>query len=81
MDLKAAKARKVAELDGVERERRDIEAREVEIQRLLKETGEKYERLRVEAGIGEEGGANETAERGLESLGGTPRALQNVGDS
>lgn len=81
MELEAGRARKVAELEEVERERREIAEREGEIQRLLRETGERYERLRVEAGIGEEGGRNGMgAERGLESLGGTPRALQAVGD-
>jgi len=81
MELEAGRARKVAELEEVERERREIGEREGEIQRLLRETGERYERLRVEAGIGEEGGMNGAAERGLESLGGTPRALQAVGES
>lgn len=81
MELEAGRARKVAELEEVERERREIGEREGEIQRLLRETGGRYERLRAEAGIEETGGANGMgAERGLESLGGTPRALQAMGD-
>ena len=80
MELEAGRARKVRELEEVERERREIGEREVEIQRLLKETGERYEKLRVEAGIPEDGGPNGAPERGLESLGGTPRPLQAGGE-
>ena len=80
-ELEAGRVRKVKELEEVERERGEIAEREVEIQRLLRETGERYERLRVEAGMEDTGGTNRmSTERGLESLGGTPRALHAVGE-
>ncbi|MCJ1478762.1 hypothetical protein MMC13_007446 [Lambiella insularis] len=81
--LMAAEARrtmKIKEMEGVERERAEIAEREVEIQRLLKETGERYERLKAEAGMtkGQESNGVGT-ERGLESLGATPIS-QAMGD-
>lgn len=67
-------------LDEIEKEREDIRIRQGEVQRLLRETGERYEKLRAEAGIegeavGEGGGAGQMvgvegmARRGLENLG------------
>ncbi|MCJ1403535.1 hypothetical protein MMC11_006758 [Xylographa trunciseda] len=67
-----ARTQKVKELEGVERERREIAEREVEIQRLLKETGERYDSLIAEARIPPVNGTN--IERGLESLGQTSPA-------
>ena len=40
---------KLEVLEGIEKERKEIREREVEIQRLLKEAGERYEKLRAEA--------------------------------
>ena len=62
-----SRTQKVKELEDVERERREIAEREVEIQRLLKETGERYDSLIAGAGIQVPNGAN--MERGLENLG------------
>lgn len=78
--VEARRTLKVKELEEVEKERAEIAEREIEIQRLLKETGERYERLRAEAGITAVGNMNGAgAERGLESLGATP-VSQSVGD-
>lgn len=67
----------VRRAEAVEREMVEIAAREVEIQRLLKEAGEAYERLRAGAG-GEERGA--VLERGLESLGHTLTGMESGGE-
>ena len=67
-----SRTQKVKELEDVERERREIAEREVEIQRLLKETGERYDSLMAEAGIQAANGTN--MERGLENLGQTSPA-------
>lgn len=62
-------------MDELRREKADIAAREVEIQALIKEAGENYERLKLEAGVtpGSEEGATSASdmmnERGLESIG------------
>jgi hypothetical protein len=61
-DVKAAKERRLQELAA---EKKDIKEREVWIQAQLKEVGERYEKLRVEAGM-------TGVERGLETFGGTP---------
>ena len=67
-EMERERARKVKELEECQRERREVEEREGEIQRLLKETGDRYERLRKEAGMGEDGN-DSRVERGLENLG------------
>lgn len=62
-------------MDELRKEKADITAREVEIQALLKEAGENYEKLKLEAGVtpGSEEGATPAGdmknERGLESIG------------
>lgn len=64
------RARRLKELDEITREREEIAVREVEIQRLLKEAGEKYEKLRAEAGIaGEAGGSPGQSNRSGFALG------------
>ncbi|KAI9760062.1 MAG: hypothetical protein M4579_001895 [Chaenotheca gracillima] len=80
-----AKTQKVKKMEDLVREKTEIETREVEIQRLLKEAGDNYERLRIEAGLGENGSSEPSAlgrqivpseqvfsNRGLESFGSTP---------
>ena len=47
--MEYARMQKVRRLEEVKREREDIRTREEEIQQLLKETGERYEKLRQEA--------------------------------
>jgi len=67
-------------LQEIKKEREDITTRQEELQRLLKETGERYEKLRAEAGADEPStmdrvgngalvGAEGMARRGLENLG------------
>ncbi len=68
-------------MEEIQKEKADILAREGEIQRLLKETAERYERLRDEAGGGEHGGkANGQMQvMGSEAMGG--RGLEDWGDT
>ena len=71
--MEYVRGQKLREMENLEKEKADIVTREEEIQRLLTETGERYERLRDEAGIATgqlSPPANGTlAGRGLESLG------------
>ena len=50
--MEHARMQKVRRLEEIEKEKEDIRIREEEIQQLLKETGERYERLRKEAEMG-----------------------------
>ena len=81
--LEKGRAEKMREMENVGREIRDIEVREVEVQKGLVEVGERYEKLRREAGIEINGAGGEVGTvgmRGLESLGGTPlRGTPRVG--
>ncbi|KAI9765112.1 MAG: hypothetical protein M1840_007819 [Geoglossum simile] len=86
--MEATKSAKVKELEDLLHQKSEIATREVEIQKLLKEAGENYERLRAEAGLGSGmGDANGLGEaiaatlpsqfvvnRGLESFGNSPIA-------
>jgi hypothetical protein len=82
-DAKAAKIRKLEELRA---EKKEIAEREVWIQAQLKEVGERYEKLRVEAGMtdavnggdGAKAGKKMIEQRGLESYGGTPIAVSEA---
>lgn len=90
--MQYAKMQKVKRMEELQREKADITVREEEIQRLIKEAGENYERLRAEAGLG--GGEHppvKNAEgngqmllgdgkmsRGLESIGNTPVASEGM---
>ncbi|KAF2836587.1 hypothetical protein M501DRAFT_987304 [Patellaria atrata CBS 101060] len=84
-ELKAVKVRKLEELRT---EKNEISEREVWIQNQLKETAERYERLRVEAGIGRgtlhgigsDADGKITVNRGLESFGTTPAVNSDVSD-
>jgi len=72
--LEQSKAQLVNRMEELRKEKADIAVREGEIQTLIKEAGEKYERLRREAGLSpnvEEGlpGDNVQNHRGLESIG------------
>lgn len=71
-DAKSAKERRLEELKA---EKIEMKEREVWIQAQLKEVGERYEKLRREAGMTGEGGKKGQGllvERGLESFGNTP---------
>lgn len=50
--MEYARMQKARRLEEIQKEKEDIRIREEEIQRLLKETGERYERLRKEAEMG-----------------------------
>ena len=85
-DSKAAKMRK---LDELRAEKKEIAEREVWIQAQLKQVGERYEKLRAEAGLtgttngvdGVKPGEKMLVERGLESFGATPvAALSEASD-
>ncbi|KAI9784763.1 MAG: hypothetical protein M1839_001493 [Geoglossum umbratile] len=85
--MKATKTAKVKKLEDLLHQKSEIATREAEIQNLLKEAGENYEKLRAEAGLGGGmGDANGLGEaimtalpgqfvsRGLESFGNSPIA-------
>lgn len=57
-------------MEELRKEKAEISNRESEIQTLLKEAGDNYERLKSEAGVNPE--AHVSSERGLESLGTAP---------
>lgn len=71
----------VDRMEELRKEKADIAVREVEIQTLIKEAGETYEKLRVEAGLTPDDGGlpgdAASADRGLESLG-TSLAVSRV---
>ncbi len=85
--MQYTKMRKIKRMEELQREKADIAVREEEIQRLLKEAGENYEKLRAEAGLAEGehrngqrmiGDGTSTPGRGLESLGNTPIASEGM---
>jgi hypothetical protein len=75
-EMEQAKQAKIRKLEELRAEKKDISEREVWIQGQLKETGERYEQLRIEAEAAgaPTNGAEKAPERGLESLGTTPLA-------
>ena len=78
MELEASRKEKVIQMHDIEKERQEIVEREVEIQKLLKETGERYEKLRKEAGMNGDAASADTSllsQRGLESLGAVPLSI------
>ncbi|PGH03385.1 hypothetical protein GX51_04116 [Blastomyces parvus] len=73
--MENSKVQLVLRMEELRKEKVEISMREVEIQTLLKEAGENYERLRAEAGLnpGDKGlvpGIDVQGDRGLENLGG-----------
>ena len=89
-NMEYSKMQSVKRLEDLKRERAEIAARKVEVQKLLSLAGENYEKLRLEAGIG----ANEletsndgnslpthmTENRGLESFGNSPIPSAGIGE-
>ncbi|MCJ1423820.1 hypothetical protein MMC29_001705 [Sticta canariensis] len=77
--IQYSRMQKVRRMEELQKEKSDIKTREVEIQRLLKEAGQNYEKLRAEAGIEAEENSmgrngkmppqEGTSSRGLENLG------------
>jgi Nineteen complex-related protein 2 len=80
-EMESSKKLLVDRMEELRKEKADIAVREVEIQTLIKEAGENYEKLRIEAGLapGEERllGDVASSDRGLESLG-TSQAVSRV---
>jgi hypothetical protein len=72
-EMESSKKLLVDRMEELRKEKADIAVREVEIQTLIKDAGEQYEKLRIEAGLapGESGLPGDAApsDRGLESLG------------
>ncbi|KAJ5581194.1 hypothetical protein N7450_007495 [Penicillium hetheringtonii] len=72
--IESSKTQMISRMEELRKEKADIAVREVEIQSLIKEAGENYERLKKEAGVeGDADGAASTGaleqSRGLESIG------------
>lgn len=74
--MEKSRAQMINRMEDLRKEKADIAAREVEIQALIKEAGDNYEKLRLEAGITP--GSDEASEmansRGLENIG-APMAI------
>lgn len=68
-------------LEEIKKEREDIKTRQEEVQRLLKETGERYEKLRAEAGTDGQtsNGVGNGAMVGVEGM--ARRGLENLSES
>lgn len=64
-------------MEELRKEKADISVREVEIQALIKETGDHYEKLKQEAGVTPESEVATPATTDLESS----RGLENIGTS
>lgn len=56
--VQSSRERKIQKMEELQKEKQDIGTREAEIQQLLEEAGEKYKKLRAEAGIPIEERAN-----------------------
>lgn len=72
--MEVAKTQMISRMEELRKEKADIAVREVEIQAMIKEAGDNYERLRKEAGVDPNtklDGSNGALEksRGLESIG------------
>lgn len=72
-EVEYSKTMLINRMEELRKEKADIAVREVEIQELIHEAGEKYEKLRIEAGLNPEEnglpGDNTMSDRGLESIG------------
>ncbi len=69
-------------LEEIKKEREDIKTRQEEVQRLLKETGERYEKLRADAGTDGEAtmdGVGNGTMVGVEGM--ARRWLENLGET
>ncbi|KAJ5117228.1 uncharacterized protein N7443_003135 [Penicillium atrosanguineum] len=72
--METAKTQMISRMEELRKEKADIAVREVEIQGMIKEAGDNYERLKMEAGVDPSSDANASAgaleqSRGLESIG------------
>jgi uncharacterized protein YpuA (DUF1002 family) len=84
-ETKDAKQRRIVE---IAEEKKQLAEQEAYIQSQLKETGEKYEKLRAEAGLNGTSGTLDNmkqdgkvvVDRGLDNLGSTPRPEDSSDD-
>lgn len=81
--METSKTQMIARMEDLRKEKADIALREVEIQTLIKEAGENYERLKKEAGVDPSASEETTAgtlerSRGLENFG-APLQISNAG--
>ena len=72
--MEVSKTQMISRMEELRKEKADIAVREVEIQAMIKEAGDNYERLKKEAGVDSNAkldAANGALEksRGLESIG------------
>ena len=76
--VEKSRAQMINHMEDLRKEKADIAAREVEIQALIKEAGDNYEKLRLEAGLTPGSDESATGEmqnsRGLENIG-APMAI------
>ncbi|KAJ5664647.1 hypothetical protein N7462_011460 [Penicillium macrosclerotiorum] len=79
--METSKTQMIRRMEELRKEKEEIAMREVEIQALIKEAGENYERLKKEAGIDAAADANASAgalqARGLESIGAPVASLDS----
>jgi len=72
-ELEYSKSRLSKQMEDLQKERKEMAERDTEIQRLLTEAGANYEKLSLEAGLGENaqslGESHVQPDRGLENLG------------
>ena len=76
MTMENSRSQMVNRMEELRREKADIAVREVEIQALIKESGENYERLKRDAGVTP--GSDESSSRGLENIGEATVPSQNA---
>lgn len=72
--MEKSKAQMINRMEDLRKEKADMAAREVEIQTLIKEAGDNYEKLRLEAGLTPDETSEMQNSRGLENIG-APMAI------
>ncbi|KAL4883761.1 nineteen complex-related protein 2-domain-containing protein [Aspergillus karnatakaensis] len=75
--LEKSRSQMINRMEELRKEKADISVREVEIQALIKETGDNYEKLKQEAGVTPGSEVDTPATTDLESS----RGLENIGTS
>ncbi|OQE26252.1 hypothetical protein PENSTE_c005G07975 [Penicillium steckii] len=73
--METSKTQMISRMEELRKEKADIAVREVEIQSLIKEAGENYERLKKEAGVEGDADGSTTSTGGLEQS----RGLESIG--
>ncbi|BCR90731.1 uncharacterized protein ACHE_60617A [Aspergillus chevalieri] len=72
--MEKSRSQMINRMEDLRKEKADIAAREVEIQALIKEAGDNYEKLRLEAGLTPDETSEMQNSRGLETIG-APMAI------